>query len=55
MTRMMIASGTLPNTIGHLSGWIAEPQHVKPGNYMPDLDLSGPQLTRIRAFLETLR
>ena len=55
MTRMTIASGTLPNTIGYLSGWIVEPQHVKPGNYMPDLDLSGPQLTRIRAFLETLR
>ena len=55
MTRMTIASGTLPNTIGYLSGWIVEPQHVKPGNYMPNLDLSGPQLTRIRAFLETLR
>lgn len=54
MTRMTIASGTLPNTIGYLSGWIAEPQHLKPGNYMPDLDLTGPQLNRIRAFLETL-
>ena len=55
MTRMTIASGTLPNTVGYLSGWIAAPQHAKPGNYMPDLDLSGPQLNRIRAFLETLR
>jgi cytochrome c oxidase subunit 2 len=55
MTRRTIASGTLPNTIGYLSGWIVDPQHVKPGNYMPNLDLSGPQLTRIRAFLETLR
>jgi cytochrome c oxidase subunit II len=54
MTRMTIASGTLPNTIGYLSGWIADPQHLKPGNNMPNLDLSGPQLNRIRAFLETL-
>lgn len=54
MTRMTIASGTLPDTAGYLSGWIAEPQHVKPGNYMPDLDLTGPQLNRIRAFLQTL-
>jgi cytochrome c oxidase subunit II len=54
MTRLTIASGTLPNTPGYLSGWIAEPQHLKPGNYMPDLDLSGPQLTSIRSFLETL-
>jgi cytochrome c oxidase subunit 2 len=55
MTRSTIAAASLPNTVGYLSGWIAEPQHVKPGNYMPDLDLSGPQLTRIRTFLETLR
>ncbi|MBV9374402.1 MAG: c-type cytochrome, partial [Alphaproteobacteria bacterium] len=55
MTRMTIAAGTLPNTIGYLLGWIAEPQHVKPGNYMPDLDLTGPQLTRIGAFLRTLK
>jgi cytochrome c oxidase subunit II len=55
MTRLTIASGTLPNTAGYLSGWIAEPQHLKPGNYMPDLDLSGPQLAGIRSFLATLQ
>ncbi|HJU18469.1 MAG TPA: cytochrome c oxidase subunit II [Stellaceae bacterium] len=55
MSRRTIAAGTLPNTIGYLSGWIADPQHVKPGNYMPQLDLSGPQLTAIRNFLETLK
>jgi cytochrome c oxidase subunit II len=54
MTRLTIASGTLPNTPGYLSGWIAEPQHLKPGNYMPNLDLSGPQLATIRSFLATL-
>lgn len=55
MTRKTIAAGTLPNTIGYLSGWIAEPQHVKPGNYMPNLDLNGPQLNRLRSYLESLR
>lgn len=54
MSRRTLAAGTLPNTIGYLSGWIADPQHVKPGNYMPELDLSGPQLNAIRSFLETL-
>jgi cytochrome c oxidase subunit II len=54
MTRQMIASGTLPNTPGYLSGWIADPQHVKPGNLMPVLDLSGPELASIEAYLETL-
>jgi cytochrome c oxidase subunit II len=54
MTRAAIAAGTLPNTQGHLSGWIADPQSVKPGAYMPRLDLSGPELNRVGAFLKTL-
>jgi cytochrome c oxidase subunit II len=54
MTRTSIAAGTLPNTPGHLSGWIADPQSVKPGAYMPRLDLSGPELNRVRTFLQTL-
>jgi cytochrome c oxidase subunit 2 len=55
MSRATIASGTLPNTPGYLSGWIADPQHIKPGNQMPVLDLSGPQLAAVEAYLETLR
>ncbi|MBV9758224.1 MAG: cytochrome c oxidase subunit II [Alphaproteobacteria bacterium] len=55
MGRLELAAGTLPNTIGYLSGWIADPQRIKPGNQMPTLTLSGPQLTDIRAFLETLQ
>lgn len=54
MTRSTIAAGTLPNTEGHLSGWIADPQSVKPGAYMPRLNISGPELNRVRNYLETL-
>ncbi len=54
MTRRTVAAGAIPNTIGSLSGWIADPQHIKPGNLMPAPDISGPELSRIRAFLETL-
>ncbi|MBX6322433.1 MAG: cytochrome c oxidase subunit II [Rhodospirillaceae bacterium] len=54
MTRQTIAAGTLPNTPGHLSAWIADPQRIKPGNLMPRLALPGPTLAAIRAFLETL-
>jgi cytochrome c oxidase subunit II len=53
MARRTIAAGTLPNTPGHLSAWISDPQHVKPGNLMPRLDVSGPDLARIRRFLES--
>lgn len=55
MNRRTIAAGTLPNTPGYLSGWIADPQHVKPGNLMPILDLSGAQLAAIRQYLESLK
>lgn len=54
MTRQTLAAATLDNTPGGLSGWIADPQHVKPGNLMPNLALSGPQLADIRQYLETL-
>ncbi|MEX6506765.1 cytochrome c oxidase subunit II [Jiella sp. M17.18] len=55
MDRTSIAAVTLPNTIGHLSGWIADPQQNKPGAKMPNLDISGPELTAIRTYLATLK
>jgi cytochrome c oxidase subunit II len=55
MSRSTIAAGVLPNNPGYLSGWIADPQSVKPGSLMPDPDLSGPELASIRSFLVTLK
>jgi cytochrome c oxidase subunit II len=55
MSRQTIAAGTLPNTIGYLSGWIADSQAIKPGNRMPVQYLSGPELEDIRTFLKTLK
>jgi cytochrome c oxidase subunit 2 len=53
--RTSLAAGTLPNTPGHLAAWIADPQGQKPGNKMPPLDLSGPELASIQAYLATLK
>lgn len=55
MGRSTIAGGFLPNNPGYLSGWIANPQRLKPGAMMPDLNLSGPELASIRSFVLTLR
>jgi cytochrome c oxidase subunit 2 len=55
MQRQTIAAGTAPNTIGYLSGWISDPQHIKPGNFMPTLTLSSRDLTALRTFLQTLQ
>jgi cytochrome c oxidase subunit II len=54
MSRTTIAAGMLPNTIGHLSGWIANPDALKPGTPMPTPDVSGPELEAIRSYLVTL-
>ena len=55
MSRTTIAGGELPNNPGFLSGWIANPQNLKPGSLMPDPELSGPDLASIRSFLVTLK
>jgi len=54
-TRGTIAAATLPNTPGHLGGWIADPQRIKPGNYMPPNSLQGPDLQVLLAYLESLK
>lgn len=55
MSRSHLAAGTLPNNRANLSGWIEDPQGVKPGAKMPPQHLSGPQLQAVVAYLETLK
>jgi cytochrome c oxidase subunit 2 len=54
-TRSTIAAGTVPNTRGYLAGWIADPQHLKPGSRMPPTGLSADDLQAVVAYLETLQ
>ena len=53
--RRTIAAGTLPMTRGHLAGWIADSQSIKPGNRMPPNLVRGEDLQAIVAYLEMLR
>ncbi|HWE47520.1 MAG TPA: cytochrome c oxidase subunit II [Caulobacteraceae bacterium] len=55
MSRRTIAAGAAPNSAAGLSGWIANPQGIKPGTTMPTLYLSGSELQQVRAYLETLK
>jgi len=50
-SRRTLAAGTLPNTRGHLAGWIIDSQHVKPGNAMPSTSLSAEDLQALLAYL----
>jgi cytochrome c oxidase subunit II len=53
-SRSTLASVTIPNTKGDLAAWVLDPQHVKPGNKMPGIDLSGRDLDALLAYLESL-
>lgn len=53
--RRTIAAGTLPNTRGHLGGWIVNAQGPKPGNNMPRLNMEPQQLDNLLSYLEILK
>lgn len=53
-SRRTIAAGLLPNTRGHLAGWIADPQALKPGNLMPAIPLEGESLQALLTYMESL-
>lgn len=55
VTRTTLAALTIPNTALELTAWIRNPQAIKPGDRMPDLGLSRPQIGSLVAYLETLR
>ena len=54
-SRSTIAAAMLPNTRENLTRWVADPQHIKPGNRMPATGLSAEQLEAVVAYLETLK
>jgi cytochrome c oxidase subunit 2 len=54
-SRGSIAAGMLPNTPGHLAGWILDSQGIKPGNRMPPNAVSGNDLQALLAYLESLK
>ena len=53
-SRRTIAAGTLPNTRGHLAGWVVDPQQIKPGVRMPPNALAPGDLQALLAYLESL-
>ena len=54
-SRGTIAALTLPNTPEYLGRWIRDPQHFKPGNRMPGLNLSDQDVAALVAYLGSLR
>jgi cytochrome c oxidase subunit 2 len=54
-SRPYIAAGSLPNTKGHLGGWISDPQKIKPGVRMPMNAYSSEDLQALLEYLQSLK
>jgi cytochrome c oxidase subunit 2 len=54
-SRAELAAGAIPNTRGHLGGWVLDPQAIKPGTQMSPTRLAGDDLRALLAYLEMLR
>jgi cytochrome c oxidase subunit 2 len=54
-SRRMLAAGRIPNTRGYLAGWILDPQHLKPGNKMPQHSLPPSDLFALLDYLQSLK
>jgi cytochrome c oxidase subunit 2 len=54
-SRATLAAGSLPNSMGHLGGWVIDPQGIKPGVHMPQQQLSSQDLQALLEYLENLK
>jgi cytochrome c oxidase subunit 2 len=54
-SQLSLAAGTVANVRGHLAGWIANAQGIKPGTHMPRLSLPPADLLALVEYLETLK
>lgn len=53
--RATLAAGAAENTPANLARWLANPDSIKPGSHMPNLQLSGAEVNALVAYLETLK
>lgn len=52
-SRETIGAGVLTNTPENLASWLRDPQAVKPGSHMPNLQLSEDDIRALVAYLES--
>jgi cytochrome c oxidase subunit 2 len=54
-SRRTLAAGTRPFARKDLIDWLHDPQSMKPGNHMPQVQLSEAQVSDLAAYLESLK
>jgi cytochrome c oxidase subunit II len=55
MNRETLGSGVTVNTPENLQAWVRDPQQVKPGALMPNMQLTEDELNQVVAYLLTLK
>jgi cytochrome c oxidase subunit 2 len=55
MSRATLGAGVTANTVENLRAWVRDPQHIKPGALMPNMQLSDGELDQMVAYLSSLR
>jgi cytochrome c oxidase subunit 2 len=53
--RTTLGAGVMKNSPSELARWLKDPQDVKQGSHMPNVQLSDPQIADFVAYFETLR
>ncbi|HTW93209.1 MAG TPA: cytochrome c oxidase subunit II [Tepidisphaeraceae bacterium] len=54
-SRATLGAGAAPNTPEELGRWLNNPQSIKPGCYMPHMQLSSSEIKELTAYLEALK
>ena len=55
MSRGTLGSGVIPNTPENLRAWVKDPQVIKPGNLMPNMQLNTRELDEVVSYLSSLK
>jgi len=55
MSRATLGAGVIPNTLENLRAWVKDPQAIKPGNLMPNMQLNPQELDQVVIYLSSLK
>jgi cytochrome c oxidase subunit 2 len=55
MSRETLGAGVIPNVPDNLRRWIRDPQTMKPGNLMPNMQLNDRELDELHDYLSSLK
>ena len=55
LVRTTLAAGVLPNTAENVRAWVKDPQAIKRGNLMPNMQLNPRELDEVVTYLASLK